>query len=186
MRHRKEKVIAMDIAINKIQNWYRTISIQRYYRNKCQEKIIRKRVNATIRIQAKLRSYLAYKNYHKKKSRISMGIGFLLVLLRRYIGRKRLKRTKAVICIQKFMKKIWFLKFKDVVILVMHFQLEPLRRFKSTLIIKRTIRRFIRSRRRMKAIIAEFMQKRYWRILIKFISTVQRKIKVYYQLLQVS
>ena len=113
-----------------IQRWFRRYKYQKLHQQLNLNIQTKNRFYATIQIQSQMRRYLTEKQTKEKRILYKFSTMLIQRMYRGHNCRLKLYRLWAVKRIQKFMKRLHFLKFRDTVIMIMQLRLIFSRKFK--------------------------------------------------------
>lgn len=129
-------------AARVIQRFYRRYRVRFLHVALKMQSNLTLRLHCIITIQSQIRRYLRNKYATQLKNKIFKAVQKIQAIFRGFKLRIKLKRKWASNRIKKFMKKIIFFKFKDVVITIMQLKLFFRKRVSALIIIQKTWRGF--------------------------------------------
>eukprot|EP01038_Epipyxis_sp_PR26KG_P006965 gene6965-9520_t len=123
-----------------IQKRFRRYQFERFHIEKKLLNSVKPRIYGAIKIQNQMRRYLADKNTREMRKRCRAAIMLLQRIYRGHHVRLTLYRDWAIRRIQKFMKRLHFLKFRDTVIMIMQLRILFTKKHKLCIKIQRLYR----------------------------------------------
>lgn len=123
-----------------IQRTFRGYRCRNAYLDRKYEKRVRVRVLACIRIQSQMRRFLEQRKVKKRKELFNSSALRIQKRYRGFFTRLGLFFHKKAVRIQRFMKKLRVLKFKDIVVMSMQLRSMVMRKMNAATTIQRIYR----------------------------------------------